>query len=342
VVLSVVVALLINGFYVSYSTRITNWSKLVPGRPRVVVISTTRSIQACREAVLRSPAVLACEPIAIRKVFVASFSLDVWTYQLGTAIVAPFLVSGRLPRVGEVAVQEELAKSLETSPGSTLCFGDPLGEHPCVNLVVSGITNDPLWPPILLASQNVEDSDGDILLLAKLKPNTSVRSWLKWLSGQTKATGIPLEQMSWSLAPRGLGRQTGRPSSLADQLKLDLAALILIVVALGVANAIALEMIEQEAETALLRALGVRSPEIQMLHLLSATFLVALGVLLSVGIAYAMAWVLPDLVGLDFGMCVFRGSVVVLAVSLCATWLVVALWHSGSPVELLRRRPLVP
>ncbi len=342
IVLSVVTALLINGIYVSYYTRVQNWTKLVPGQPRVVVISPNGPLGACRDAVVRSPSVLACEPIAAEKAFVASYTLDVWTYEVGTDIVTPFLAYGQMPTLGEVAIQKELANSVGASPGSTLCLSDPQGKRPSSSPRISAIMSDPLWPTIMVASGGVQDSDGKTMLLAKLEPNTSVSRWLEWLNDQTKAAGVPLEEMTWSLGQGGLGQEARGPSGLANQLKLDLAQLILIVVALGVANAIALGLIEDEAETALLRALGVRSLEIQLIHLLRAGCLVAVGVLVSVGGACASAWALPDLVGADFGMCVVRGSVVVVAVSLCATWAVLAFWHSGSPIELLRRRPLVP
>ncbi len=344
VVVAVVLALTVNGLYLSYANRIAARTKLQPGAPRVLVVVPKVTAEEVSEITGLSPAVIACERIVGKEMLVGSSVVDLWLYPADTSIVRPFIVSGRMPLPGEVAVQQELAESLGVQAGSGVAMCDPVDSQAVLQVDVSGVFSDPLWPALLAPADEFDGSGGSELLLVRLKPETEIIPWQRWFARMGGGSAIPLEEMNWTVG-RALRAYADRanevlrqPASLADQLKFNLAALILILAALGVANGVALSMVEHESQTALLRALGTPASRIALMRLFEAAVLMGLGIAVASGGASLAAWAAPGLVGTAFVQCVLQGSPTVVIVSLCATLGLVAFWHSGSPMALLRRR----
>jgi hypothetical protein len=297
VILSIAAALLVNGLYASYAQRVGAASATFrPGQPVVVVVNARGVTEETRLA--RSPAVSTYETVVVQDAFARTARLEVWRCLVETRLAVPSLLSGRMPAEGQCVVPRSVADALDLDIGSHLSVFTPAAEAKSGQWVVVGISDDGRFPVIIAPAPEGATVNGKKVLLARLVPGTDVTRW-------TRQIGFKRE------AVRTLGDDPaagGAARSLADRLQEDLAGVILLVAALGVANGLALALVEREAQTALLRALGVSWRQVALVYLVEALALTVLGVVVALGVACWAAMLAPLAVGARLPGCVLRGS----------------------------------
>jgi len=279
----------------------------------------------------------------VAEVYAGTSPLELWCYESGSRVVSPYLLSGERPAVGGAVVPEGTAQGLGLLVGSGLSLFVPGDKVTARDLTVSAVSRDPLWPMLLAPVEGL--APGHLRLLVRLAVGIPVDEWVRWLAKEVDCEGVPLEDLWLSGAGAGAGAasspadQPGDPEGgLAGQLQRGLSGLIVLVAALGVANGVALSMVERGSQVALLRALGVRAGGIIVMYVGEAAFLVGAGVAVAVAIAFGATALAPAEVGAILPVCVLRGSLTAAGVSLAASLFVAAGWHALPPAALLGRR----
>ncbi len=333
--LTVAGALLVNALYVSYHTPMAAQTKYIPGEARLVVL-TPKDDKTDTDWLRQAGTVDSFETFHLLDGFIKDQYVPVWAVSGAPRVAAPALVPpGKQPSApGEAVVPAVLAGNYGLGIGSPLSIFSPgAGLAAVPDLRVVGASEDPLFPcvvTVLPDSSTAGGFGGKARVLVRLTKGIPSRSFVQEVA-QTHPdiTAVPLEEF---LTP------TGVLVSAADVLQSQLVMLILIIAAFGIANSMALSMLERRNQTALLRAVGLPRQEITLLFLAEAAVLAMAGSAIAFAGAWAASRFLPGAVAYGLPKAILRGSGLALAVGLGATLALANLWQLGSPMELLRGR----
>lgn len=331
-VLTVAAALLINGLFASYQARLHGWSAYQPAQGRMAVIAPP----AGEWSLPASPLVAKTETIALTDAFLGSEQAKVVLFAESSALVRPFLAEGRYPGPGECVITQGQADRLSIEIGSTARFFVPGSERP-LELTVAGLSSDVLWPYAIVdceAQSSAWVSAQQKRLLIELAPTSSPAAAIASLRRLAPgAEVVPLEELAETL-----GLATKQSPSMAEALQARLAQMILWIAALGVANSLALSLIERSSQLGLLEAIGVPRARTSLLFLAEAVMLSLIGGAIAVVAAFGLSSLRGSLVGEDLVTYVCRGLPWTTGLGLAGCLVLLFMWRFETPLTMLRKR----
>ncbi len=330
-ILTVAAALVINGLFMAYGRSIVSESLYLPGQPRLVIVAPKGDVAKTEGALSPSASVLAAERVVISDGFVGTTAVKLLRYSASSRLVAPALEPGSERPDGGAIVPRSLSDSAGLVAGSRFSPFEPSATgSTALDLTVSAISDDDLWPMILIPmAPTAFPKDAEVRFLVGLKPGTSVIDWTARFARQTGAAVSPLESMqSSSVAAK----------STTEQLEANLVTLILVIAGLGIANSVGLSMIEREGQSGLLRALGLPGWVVGAAYLAEALALTTAGIVIAFLASSAGSYLLPEQVAQALPGAVARGAGPALAVGTLSSLLLVAIWQGRTPRNLLRKR----
>lgn len=331
-VLTVAAALLINGLFVSYQARVHGWSAYQPTQKHMAIVSPP-----AEDWVLpASPLVERAEAIALTDAFLGAEQTKVVLCDESSSLVRPFLSEGGYPGPDECVVPKGLADRLSLSIGSKARLFIPGSQQP-LELPIAGLSSDTLWPYVVArcrAENQIWDSDQQGRMLIELAPTSSPAAALASIRRLTDgAEVIPLEDLAESL-----GLSSEQSLSTAEALQSRLATMILLVAALGVANSLALSLIERSSQIGLLEAIGVSRTRTGLLFLTEALTLSVIGGGVAVAVAAVLSSLRGALVGENLVQYVCRGLPWTTGLGLAGCLILLFLWRFETPLMMLRKR----
>jgi cell division protein FtsX len=331
-ILTVAAALLINALFASYQARTHGWSTYQPAQKHMAVVALTGAALELPA----SPSVGRTERFALGDAFLGTEQVKVLQYTEPSLLVRPYLTEGSYPNAAGCIIPTRLAERLSLSVGAQARLYVPGSSSPVV-LPVTGLSSDILWPYLVVNSEAkalaLEKASQEYLLVefpASSQPAQALANLRKIASG---AAVIPLEDL-----PASLGLVTKQSLTIAEALQSRLASLILVVAALGIANSLALSLIECSNQIGLLEAIGVPRARTSLLFIAEATLLSATGGGIALAAAYALSRARPALVGSDLAAYVGRALPVTLGLGLVGCLVLLFMWRYETPLTMLRKR----
>lgn len=331
-ILTVAAALLINALFASYQARTHGWSTYQPAQKHMAVLAVTTGGFELPD----SPSVGRTERITLADAFLGTEPVKVLQYTEPSLLVRPYLIEGSYPGAAGCIVPARMAERLSLSVGASARLYVPGSSDP-VALPVTGLSSDTLWPYVVVNSGAqalaLEKASQEYLLVefpASSQPAQALASLRKLAPG---AAVIPLEDL-----PDSLGLVTKQSLTMAEALQSRLASLILVVAALGIANSLALSLIERSSQIGLLEAIGVPRARTGLLFIAEATLLSVTGGGLALAAGFALGKARPALVGSDLAVYVCRALPATLGLGLADCLVLLFMWRYETPLTMLRKR----